>query len=156
MARRRSGLRAREDESTVDHNETMSAPATTQLNDDRLIYLVDDEEMLLELAEVSLMAGGYELKKFHSPEAAFESFTREPRKPSLMMTDYCMGSMTGLELSVKCKSASPTLKILMVSGTAGPEVLRNAPGAVDRFLSKPYLPSELARTVRALLAKDAV
>ena len=126
---------------------------TARAQNSRLIYLVDDEEMLLDLAELALADGGYQLKKFQNPEAAFESFTREPHKPSLLLTDYCMGSMTGLELSTKCKSACPTLKILMVSGTAGPEVIRNAPGAVDKFLPKPYRPSELARTVSAMLAE---
>ncbi len=129
----------------------MSAPKTTPGIDARLIYLVDDEELLLEMAEGALLGHGYALKKFQDPEAAFESFTREPRKPSLLVTDYAMGSMNGLELAVKCKAAWPTLKILMVSGHAGPELIQQAPGTVDQFLPKPYLPSELARIVRALL-----
>ena len=129
----------------------MADSATTPAPDERLIYLVDDELDLLDLAEVSLMAGGYELKKFQSPAEALESFTRETHKPSLLLTDFAMGAMNGLELSEKCKSACPGLKILMVSGTAGPEVLVESPGTVDQFLPKPYRPSELARSVRTLL-----
>lgn len=132
----------------------MPAPATTHAPSNRLIYLVDDEEILLELAEVSLLADGYALKKFQSPQAALDSFAQEPSKPSLLLTDYAMGSMNGLELSAKCKLAHPGLKILMVSGTAGPEVVEQSPGTVDQFLSKPYKPAELARTVRSML--DAV
>jgi DNA-binding NtrC family response regulator len=130
----------------------MPAPGITPVKDDRLIYLVDDEELLLELAEVSLLADGYALKKFQNPQAAFESFTREPNKPSLLLTDYAMDSMTGMELSAKCKSAHPPLKILMVSGTEGPEIVNQAPGTVDKFMPKPYKPAELASTVRSLLA----
>ena len=129
----------------------MTDSATVPAPDERLIYVVDDEQDLLDLAEVSLLAGGYELKKFQNPEEAFESFAREPRKPSLLLTDFAMGSMTGLELSAKCKSAHPGLKILMVSGTAGPEILATSPDTVDQFMPKPYRPSELARSVRALL-----
>ena len=129
----------------------MADSATTPAPDERLIYLVDDELDLLDLAEVSLMAGGYELKKFQNPTEALESFARETRKPSLLLTDFAMGSMNGLELSEKCKSACPGLKILMVSGTAGPEVLVESPGTVDQFMPKPYRPSELARSVRTLL-----
>ena len=134
----------------------MSDSATTPAHDDLLIYVVDDEEILLELAEVSLIGDGYALKTFQNPQVAFESFTQELRKPTLLMTDYAMGSMTGMELSAKCKSAHPALKILMVSGTAGPEVADQAPGTVDKFLAKPYMPAELARTVRSLLDDDAV
>lgn len=130
----------------------MSVPGTTPAKDDRLIYLVDDEELLLELAEMSLLPDGYALKKFQNPQVAFESFTREPCKPSLLLTDYAMDSMNGMELSAKCKSAYPALKILMVSGTAGPEVVDEAaPGTVDRFMAKPYNPADLASTVRSLL-----
>ena len=129
----------------------MADSVTTPAPEDRLIYLVDDEPDLLDLAEVSLLAGGYELKKFHSPAEALESFARETRKPSLLLTDFAMGAMNGLELSEKCKSACPGLKILMVSGTAGPEILVEFPGTVDQFMAKPYRPSELARSVRTLL-----
>jgi len=126
--------------------------ATTSAHGDRLIYLVDDEEILLELAELALMPDGYEVKKFQDPQTAFESLTRETRKPSLLLTDYAMESMNGMELSAKCKSAHPALKILMVSGSVGPEVAKDSPGTVDKFLSKPYLPLDLARTVRSMLA----
>src|SRR4051812_42320410 len=125
--------------------------ATTPEADDRLIYLVDDEEILLELAELALLPDGYAMKKFQNPQTAFESFTQETRKPLLLLTDYAMDSMNGMQLSAKCKSAHPALKILMVSGTAGPEVGHEAPGTVDKFLTKPYMPAELARTVRSLL-----
>ena len=134
----------------------MFGPAHTNTVSNRLIYLVDDEELLLDLAEDSLLPEGYALKKFQDPQAALESFTREPRKPALLLTDYAMSPINGIELSTKCKSAHPGLKILMVSGTAGPDIMHTAPGTVDQFLSKPYHPSELARTVRSMLASDTV
>lgn len=134
----------------------MPVPATTHSLDDRLIYLVDDEQLMLDLAEVALSADGYALKKFRDPQTAFDSFTQEPRKPLLLLTDYVMDSMNGLELSAKCKLAHPALKILLISGTAAPEVVQEAPGTVDKFMPKPYQPAELARTVRSLLDADAV
>jgi CheY-like chemotaxis protein len=134
----------------------MPSPETLSASGDRLIYLVDDEELLLELAELSLLDQGYELKKFQDPQAALESFTQEPRKPSLLLTDYAMTPMTGLELSTRCKSAHPKLKILIVSGTAGPDIAEKCGVKVDKFLSKPYKPDELANTVRSLLSSDAV
>jgi CheY-like chemotaxis protein len=133
----------------------MPVSSTESAAGDRLIYVVDDEELLLNLAEVSLLNDGYSLKKFQNPAAAFESFTSEPNKPSLLLTDYAMEPINGLELSTKCKSAHPALKILMVSGTAGPEILRGSEDTVDQFMPKPYKPADLANTVRSLLA-DAV
>ena len=121
-----------------------------------LIYVVDDEAILLDLAEAALRVDDYAVKRFQDPQAAFEAFTHEPSKPSLLLTDYAMLPMNGLELSAKCKSAHPALKILMVSGTVTSDVLRDAPGAVDEFIAKPYEPKHLASTVRSLLGTAAV
>lgn len=117
-----------------------------------LIYLVDDEDLLLDMAEVALMGSDrYALKRFHDAETALQAFAEETDKPDLLLTDYAMGAMNGLELSERCKGAHPPLKIVMVSGTAGPQIIENASIKVDCFLAKPYKPTELAETVRALL-----
>jgi CheY-like chemotaxis protein len=116
-----------------------------------LIYLVDDEEILLNLAEVALLRDGYTLRKFCDPQAALDAFGRETPKPSLLLTDFAMTPMNGLELSARCKSTHPTLKILLVSGTAGPELMTNCSTTIDGFLQKPYEPAELARRVRSML-----
>src|ERR1051325_6768915 len=115
--------------------------------DQKLIYLVDDENLLLEAAAAALQRDGYELKAFQDPAAAYETFARESAKPSLLLTAYAMESMNGVELSEKCKAVHPDLKILMVSGTAGPEIVRECHVPVDQFISKPYLPAQLADTV---------
>ena len=116
-----------------------------------LIYLVDDDEEMLNIAEMSLHGQGYELKRFNNPDDALAALAREPRQPDLLITDYAMLPFDGLELSARSKSAWPALKILMVSGTAGPEILDGAPVQLNHFLSKPYNPKELIRTVRTLL-----
>ena len=116
-----------------------------------LIYVVDDEEPLLELVELSLLDEGYALKKFLNPIDALAAFNQEPRKPRLLVTDYAMGGMNGLQLSRQCKSGHPGLKVLMVSGNAGAEIVLREPGQVDEFISKPYQPKHLASRVRALV-----
>src|SRR4051794_9746097 len=87
-----------------------------------LIYLVDDQPVLLDLAEMSLQSDGYDFKKFLDPEEALESFTKARTKPALIITDYAMGKMNGLELIERCKTLKPDLKSILISGTAGAEV----------------------------------
>jgi DNA-binding NtrC family response regulator len=132
----------------------MPNPASTDDASQCLIYLVDDEETLLNIAEVALARNGYRLKKFQDPVSALDSFNRETPKPSLLMTDYAMSPMNGVELSAKCKSAHPELKVLIVSGTAGPEIVLERPDAVDKFLNKPYALHDLISTVRAMLEDE--
>ena len=120
-----------------------------------LIYLVDDQPLLLDLAEMSLLSGGYKLKKFLDPEAALESFLEARPKPALLITDYAMGKMNGLELVERCKAVKPDLKSILVSGTAGAEIMMDSDVKVDRFVGKPYQPTNLAETVRRVLGLDA-
>jgi DNA-binding NtrC family response regulator len=116
-----------------------------------LIYVVDDQEMLLDLAEASLKDYPYRLRKFQDPEQALETFIKAKKKPDLLITDYAMGKMNGLELVEKCKAVCPGLKTILLSGTMGAEIILEAPVKVDRFLGKPYQPANLAELVRLVL-----
>jgi YesN/AraC family two-component response regulator len=63
-----------------------------------------------------------------------------------------MGKMNGLELIEKCKAVKPELKSILLSGTAGAEIVLDSGVKVDRFLGKPYQPAGLADLVRHVLA----
>ncbi len=133
----------------------MSQPAKSKARAGRarkpLIYLVDDQPLLLDLAELALKDGGYTFKKFNDPLTALKSFRAARAKPDLVISDFAMGRMSGLELIERCKQSCPALKSIVLSGTAGAEVILRAPVRVDRFLGKPYQASGLAELVRGLL-----
>jgi CheY-like chemotaxis protein len=117
-----------------------------------LIYIVDDEALLSDLAEASLQPAEYAVEQFQDPELALQSFLLANPKPDLILSDYAMGKMNGLELIQKCKEAKPDLKAILISGTAGADILLDAPVKVDRFLGKPYQPAALLELARAVLA----
>ena len=117
-----------------------------------LLYLVDDEELILDVAEATLAPEGFRVKKFQDPETALKNFRQAKDKPELLVTDYAMGKMNGLELIEKCKAAHPSLKTLLVSGMAGAEIMMGAAVQADKFLAKPYPAPTLVDTVRGLLA----
>lgn len=110
--------------------------------------------MLLDLAEMSLQADGYNFKKFLDPELALQSFRKARAKPVLLITDYAMGKMNGLELIEKCKAVKPDLKSILISGTAGAEIVLDSNVKVDRFMGKPYQPANLADLVRRVLSPE--
>ena len=120
-----------------------------------LIFLVDDQPMLLDLAEISLQSGDYALKKFLDPEEALAAFLKSRTKPDLLITDYALGKMNGLELIERCKAAKPDLKTILVSGTAGAEIVLESAVKVDRFVGKPYQPTGLAELVQRVLGEAA-
>ena len=118
-----------------------------------LLYVVDDEAMILELATVILEPLGYEVRTFRDPEQALEAFSAAQCRPALVITDYSMHHMSGLDLIESFRQIEPEQKILLVSGTVGPEVFYASPCKPDRFLAKPYQISQLVDVIRLLIAK---
>lgn len=114
------------------------------------VFVVDDEPMLLELAAVIIRPLGCEVRTFRDPETALKEFTTHP--PDLVLTDYAMGRMTGMDLIRECRRLHPRQKIVLVSGTVDEHVFADAPAKPDRFLSKPYQLQELSDCIRDLLA----
>ncbi len=118
-----------------------------------LIYVVDDEPILLELAATILGHHGYAFKTFTSPVLALESFSAETPRPALLVTDYAMNPMNGLELTEQIRRLEPGLKVLLVSGTAGEDILTGANSRPEDFLAKPYQAGKFMEHVWKLLAK---
>lgn len=116
-----------------------------------LIYVVDDEPTLLELAEYILEMEGYKFEKFEEPKKALAAFQEADPKPDLVITDYVMLGMDGLQLVGECRRIKPDLRSILVSGTVQEEVVHRSPTKVDSFLRKPYLAQEFLATIRNVL-----
>ena len=125
----------------------------TSSNSRALIYVVDDEPILLELATFILEPLGYRLTTFRDPDLAFQEFQSSDDRPKLLITDYAMHQMNGMELLEKCKAADPELKILLISGTVGEDIYRDSPIQPDGFLAKPYHAKQLSDLVESLIGK---
>jgi ATP-dependent Lon protease len=115
------------------------------------IYVVDDEPMLLELASVILEPLGYSIRTFRSPEAAVSEFKAAHPQPVLIITDYAMHNMNGMELIEACRRICPEQKVVLLSGTVGPDIYDDTPVRPDCFLAKPYQAKQLVDTVKSIL-----
>lgn len=133
-------------------NEPLAKPPGPDKSTRKLIYVVDDEPMLLELAVAILRPLRYELQTFRDPEAALNSFISTPRRPDLLITDYAMHTLNGMDLIERCRRAQPAQKVLLVSGTVDEEIYAHSPIKPDCFLPKPYQARQLIETVQAMLA----
>jgi CheY-like chemotaxis protein len=134
-------------------NEQKANKSETAKSGDGVIYVVDDEPMLLELASVILEPLGYTIHTFRDPEAAVRAFMAAQPRPALVITDYAMHNMNGMELIEACRRVRPEQKTLLLSGTVGPDVFHNAPCAPDRFLAKPYQARQLIDMVKSMLSR---
>ena len=113
------------------------------------VFVVDDEPMLLELAEAILKPLGYAVRTFRDPELALKEFPAA--RPDVIITDYAMGRMSGMDLIRECRRLNPRQKMILLSGTVDEHVFADAPVKPDQFLTKPYQIHELAERVRALI-----
>jgi DNA-binding NtrC family response regulator len=125
--------------------------AKQQNGQGRLLYVVDDEPMLLELATIILSPLGFRVETFRDPDSALEAFSKSQPRPALIITDYAMHTKTGMDLIGECRRLHPSQKIILVSGTVGSEVYRDAKDKPDRFLAKPYEIRQLTEVVHAVL-----
>jgi CheY-like chemotaxis protein len=114
-----------------------------------MVFVVDDEPVLLELATLILKSMGCEVRTFNDPAIALKEFALA--LPDLVITDYAMGRMNGMDLISECHRINPRQKLLMVSGTVGEHVFADALVRPDRFLTKPYQFNDFATCVRELL-----
>jgi CheY-like chemotaxis protein len=131
----------------------MSEPVVSDVDSgvQQLIYVVDDEPMLLELASVILAPLGYKIRTFRDPESALAAFTAARPRPVLIITDYSMHKLNGLALLEGCRKLEPRQKGLLVSGTVGPEVFRRSRVKPDWFLANPYAAQQLVDLVKQIL-----
>ena len=129
-----------------------SAPvAVSTLEGSETILLVEDDEAVRPLVATVLRAYGYNVLEAESPDVALRLM--EGRDDlDLLLTDVVMPGMNGRELAEIFLARQPTLKVLYTSGYPADAMVRA--GIADSsaaYIEKPYLPDELARTLRALL-----
>lgn len=130
------------------------SPRTATGDDERpLIFAVDDEPMLLELVALVLEPLGYRVRTFRDPDKAVRAFGLTNPPPALIVTDYAMHTLTGMDLIVACRRINPRQKIILVSGTVDETIFRNSEQKPDRFLAKPFQAGQLGDLVRAVLAE---
>jgi CheY-like chemotaxis protein len=114
------------------------------------IFVVDDEPILLELAQKVLSGLECDIQTFSNPEIALKKCSEKP--PDLLITDFAMHEMDGLTLIRACRRLNPNQKIILVSGTVDESVFNGTGIKPDRFLAKPYQPAALTSMVQELLA----
>jgi CheY-like chemotaxis protein len=134
-------------------SEPISSSKQGPARDKPVVYAVDDEVMILELITVLLEPLGYRVLTFADPAQALKSLSASPVRPALIITDYAMHALNGMELIEKCRAIEPDQKILLASGTVGEDIFAGSPIKPDRFLAKPFKTHELAAVVRELIGR---
>lgn len=115
------------------------------------ITIIDDEPNLAYLFKEALsQINGAEVFAFTDPSLALEHFKANHQNYMVIISDYRMPSMTGMELLSKIKEVNPAVTRIMMSAFEIQDELFQEYKCVDKFLQKPVLIVDLIKEVRML------
>lgn len=116
------------------------------------IYVADDDPAILELVELVLTAGGFEVSAFISAEALLSRLA--VRAPAAVLLDVRIPGQSGLDAlkAIKEDPASAAIPVLMLTGDGRLDRIVQAMqlGAAG-YVMKPFEPAQLVERVRDLL-----
>lgn len=127
---------------------TLPTPPTPPLT----VLCVDDDPDLLAVLTRVLRRDGYAIVAVGTPHEALAVLASRP--VAVMVSDYEMPEMDGVELSVRARALSPETTRVMVTGrrTVDTALAGINIGEVFRFLHKPFEPDVLRQEVAAAVA----
>jgi CheY-like chemotaxis protein len=117
---------------------------------DKIIMLADDEEMLSELLAEMLESSGYYVIKVKSGEEVITVLTEE-LKVDLLIIDYNMPGMNGLDCISKIRSLNFNLPVILSSGSLRFEDEDLKRYKVSSKIMKPYEFDTMLDTIKQLI-----
>lgn len=120
------------------------------------ILVVDDEVLVRGLAETVLQRGGYEVLLAGDGVEGVRIFREKRAVIDLVLLDYSMPRMTGLEAMREMQLLDPQVRVIFSSGfTRDSDATQLMATGACAFVPKPYRPEELLAAVRRILATTA-
>jgi len=121
------------------------------------VLIVDDEIHIVHVVAIKLRNNDYEVISADNGAEAFELACSE--KPDIIVTDFQMPVMTGLELVEKIRQSDVTKDIPVIMLTARSFAIEDQQKEdlqISQCLSKPFSPKELLEDIEDILYHRAV
>jgi FixJ family two-component response regulator len=119
--------------------------------DQKTIFIVDDDPNILKVVADLLADHDYHVLTYGSGAEALQQSKAYKDEIALLLSDFQMPDMSGVELATAMTADRPRLKVLLMSGfTEGMLVLNEG----WHFLAKPFVASQLRGLVSGLVCPD--
>jgi two-component system, cell cycle sensor histidine kinase and response regulator CckA len=129
-----------------------SFETTQRPNGHGTILLVEDEKNMLDLLEKILVRHGYRVLAAADGETALNIYRRSKEAIDVVLLDIGLPKMAGRDVLLNIKNENPDVKVIIASGYLEPQLKSEIDKAgVKYFLSKPYRPDEVVRTLQSLI-----
>ena len=121
------------------------------------VLVVDDEIHIVHVVAIKLRNNGYEVITAGNGEEAYELACEE--KPDIIVTDYQMPIMSGLDFVEKLRSGEATRNtpvIMLTARSFAIEDKQKEELGISQCLSKPFSPKELLEKIEDILYQSEV
>jgi len=127
-------------------------PAGDTLRGTETVLFVDDEDMIIEVAEELFEQLGYKVLTAGNGREAIETYEKNKERIDMVLLDMIMPDMSGGETYDKLKEINPDIKVLLASGYS---MNGTATEIMDRgcngFIQKPFKMKEFSQKLREIL-----
>jgi len=113
-------------------------------SDLKFVLVVDDDEVQANMVRYFLNGGGYHAEIATSGESALDILNQQPGKIKLVVVDYHMPTMNGIELCRKISALYPDIKLIFTTGGGG------LPTVGDRQIRKPFTRDDLLSCIQGV------
>ena len=116
------------------------------------VLVVDDEIHIVHVVAIKLRNNGYEVLSAENGQDAYDIAVEE--QPDIIVSDFQMPILTGLELVEKLRQYEPTKDtpvILLTARNFAIEKETQEQLRISACLSKPFSPKELLRNIEDVL-----
>jgi two-component system response regulator FixJ len=121
--------------------------------DKRTIFLVDDDEAVLDALNLSLALDGYEVETFISGSDFLRAY--DGRYPGCLVIDLHMPDMSALDVRRELLKRNIDLPTIFISGYVMPqEDLAVIKAGAINFMEKPFRRSELLENINTALKQN--
>src|SRR5271154_2602547 len=121
----------------------------------QLIFVVDEEQGICQLARHCLETAGYEVRIFSAPDVIAEA---ERCRPALILISWLMQDGSGISMCQRIREnpllSTTSLVFLLEDATAEQRILALESGG-DDYVIKPFAPQDLIARVRAVVRRSS-
>jgi two-component system cell cycle sensor histidine kinase/response regulator CckA len=118
------------------------------------VLVVDDEEMVRQVAKAILESVGFEVKTAENGEQAIEVFQQSAGEIDLVLMDMTMPQMNGEEAFARLRQIDPAVRVVMASGYSAHDATSHITSKnLAGFIQKPFRAADLVAKLRGLLER---
>jgi signal transduction histidine kinase/response regulator RpfG family c-di-GMP phosphodiesterase len=124
------------------------------LKGDESILFIDDEKDVIDINKFLLEKLGYKVTASNKSLEGLELFKKEPAGFDLVITDYMMPDMTGIELSEEIMNIRPDMPVILCTGYSKNLNMERSKKSIKKILQKPLNIHSLSTSIQEVIEES--